>query len=243
MIFCYPQPGKLKAKQICQAFADGCGGTVIEDGRLRNGPAVFYGISPGMESLWRDARDFWFIDNAYFDAARGTHYRVTKNRLQHTGTGTSDGQRFAALGIEIEPWRDAGSHLLLCPQSDHFMRAVARYEGNWVADTLALLKNRRPVRVRPWARDKREQAETLTADLAEAFAVVTWSSAAAVTAILAGIPAVCSNQSAAWAMAATIPQLDNPPKPEREQWCGVLADNQFTLDEMRNGVAWERLND
>lgn len=246
-VFCYPVPGKAKAKNICSAFAEGCGGTVIEDGRLRDGAAMFYGIMAGMEALWRaahDGRDVWFCDNAYFDSSRQKYFRVTKNRLQHSGVGASDGKRFAALGIEVKPWRDSGKHIVLCPQSDHFMRYVAGYGGNWTVDTIAMLGRvtNRPIKVRPWSRDKAAQAASLQTDLRDAHAVVTWSSAAAVTAIVDGVSAVCANQSAAWPVAATIQQIEEPPRPPREQWCAVLADHQFTLDEMRTGFAWNSLN-
>lgn len=245
-VFCYPQPWKNKALRICRAFADGCGGTVVKDGRLRDGPAMFYGIAPGMERLWRaaqDGRDFYFADNAYFDAARQTYFRVTKNRLQHSGLGTSTGERFATLRIPIEPWRGDGKHIVLCPQSDHFMQAIAGYGGNWTADTTAMLRKvtDRPIRVRLWARDKAVQADSLQVDLCDAHALVTWSSSAAISAILAGVPAVCAGQSAASPVAATIPEIGNPPRPLREEWAGVLADNQFTVSELANGTAWAML--
>lgn len=240
---CYPTPGKLKAQFICEAFAKGCGGKVIADNQLRPGPAMFYGIAPGCESLWRhaqDGRDYWFVDNAYYDASREQYFRVTKNRLQHSGLGASDGKRFQALGIAIEPWRQGGKHILLCPQSDHFMRTVAGYSGNWTDETTAMLRKftDRPIRVRQWERNKGKQASSLVADLVDCHALVTWSSAAAVTAILSGVPAIVGPHSAAGPMAITIAEIENPPQRERETWAGVLAANQWTLPELASG-AWK----
>ncbi len=245
-VYCYPAPGKAKARLICQSFAEGCGGTVIDDGKFRDGQSMFYGIAPGMESLWRSiqdsGQDWYSADNSYFDSSREKFFRVTKNRLQHLGFGKSDSERFDALGIKINPWRSRGGYLLLCPQSEHFMRSVAGYNGNWTSDTMRLLTKERPVLVRSWGRDKAAQAASLKADLAGAHAVLTWSSAAAITAVLEGLPAVCSPHSAARRVSVEIPELDSPPRPVREQWAGVLADNQWTLAEMRDGTAWRALN-
>lgn len=242
-LYCYPQPGKAKAKRICTAFAQGCGGKVIDDGQLRDGDAMFYGVAPGMESLWRAAheggRDVYFADNAYFDETRERYFRITKNRLQHAGFGTSDGKRFAALGVELKPWRTDGDYLLLCPQSEHFMRCIAGYYSNWTYDTIAMLRGitDRPIKVRPWSRDKGAQAAGLKLELQHAHALITWSSAAAVTAVVNGVPAAV-NTGAASVVAITLRQLEDPPKPARESWANVLADNQFDLEEMRNGYAW-----
>ncbi len=232
---------------ICANFAHGCGGKVVEDGILRDGPAAFYGIGPGMEPLWRgvqDGRDWFLIDNSYFDSARGTYYRVTKNRLQHSGLGTSDGSRFRALGIEIEPWRLPGNHIVVCPQSEHFMRSVGGYGGDWAADVVHSLQGLtdRPIMLRLWGRDKSKQAANLHEMLDGAHAVVTWSSAAAITALLSGIPAVCMGQSAAEPMATPLAEIESPRRPDgREEWGRILADNQWTLAEMAGGFAWGRV--
>lgn len=248
MLTAYVQPGKAKSRIICKAFAHGCGGAAVEDCQLRPGPMFLYGVAEGTESIWRkaaDGRDRYLGDNAYFDGAREQYFRVTKNRLQHCGIGESDGSRLRTLRLEIAPWRRAGEHVLVCPQSPQFMRAAAGYRGDWTADVLRALRalTDRPVRVRPWLRDKGKQAATLAADLIGAYAVITWSSAAAVQAVIAGVPVVCAGQSAAAPMAGALDQIERLPMPDnREQWAAVLADQQYTLGEMRSGLAWGMLN-
>ena len=124
---------KKKSMDICLAFVRGCGGQIGTT--LRDGPAVFYGVDASNEAIWREVkasgRDFFYVDNSMFDSARQSHFRVTKNRLQHTGIGTSDGKRFRALGIDIAPWRAGGAHIVVCPQSDAFMR-FAGYTGRYL---------------------------------------------------------------------------------------------------------------
>lgn len=240
----YPVANKAKSFNLCLAFARGCGGQI--GSTLREGPAVFYGVDQSNLAIWQkvrsSGRDWYYMDNSMFDATRETRFRVTKNRLQHTGMGESDGRRFAALGIDIAPWREAGEHIIVCPQSDSFMRTVAGYEGSWTSQTIDRLRRQthRELRLRPWSRNKTALGASLQADLVDAHALVTWSSAAAVTALLAGVPVVVeSNDCAARFMGGT--DLEALPRPERENWAGVLADNEFTINELQDGTAWRKL--
>lgn len=249
MIYGYPIVGKKKSLHICKAFAAGCGGTVVEDNTLRDGDAFFYGVDDSNAHIWRavlsdHSRNFWYIDNAYFDKVRETYFRITRNMLQCAGVGTSDGKRFAALDIEVKPWRNGGKHVLICPQSNSFMRFPVGYRGDWVNDVsreIAFVSNR-PICIRPWQRNKGEQARSLLADLVDAHCVVVWSSAAAITAALNGVPVIVQGQSAASAISGSVLELEKLPQPDRTSWLGVLADNQWTLTEMTKGIAWRSLN-
>ncbi len=245
----YPVANKGKSAEICEAFVAGCGGAVARGSpQLLPGPAFFYGIDDGNEHLWREARadlgrEFYYCDNAFFDQTRETYFRVAKNRLQHPGTGVSDGSRFRALGIEIKPWRDAGSHVVVVPQSDHFMHSVVGYPGQWLPGVVAAVKGftDKAVRVREWGRDKGKLAKTLAADLEGAAALVTWSSAAAVMAVINGVPVCVGGDSAAGPMSGPLQDLNDLPRPERENWAGVLGDHQWTLEEFARGDAWRAL--
>lgn len=243
----YPLPAKRKSVELCSAFVQAAGGEVVTDGRWRpDAVAVFYGVGDANLPVWQAVRGlgmpFVYLDNAYFDAARGTYFRATLNGLQHSGAGASDGTRLAKLGVQIEPWRTGGSYVLLCPQSEIYMRHVAGYEGDWLACALARSAGDVPVRMRPWSPDKPKLVATLRADLLAARAVITYSSAAAVGAVLAGVPVVVSVNSAAARFSSTL--IDSPRRPdddERRRWAGVLADNQFTREELCSGYAWQVL--
>jgi hypothetical protein len=42
---------------------------------------------------------------------------------------------------------------------------------------------------------------------------------------------------------ADLSEIEAPRRPEdRERWAGVLADNQWSVPEIRNGTAWKALN-
>lgn len=232
-IACYPIPGKRKALLMCEAFAAGvraAGGAATIYSRtpaaLAAGASVFYGVRPAVAHLWAQAkaerRDWFYLDNAFFDVSRERHFRVAKNRLQHDGKGKSDGKRFAALGLTVKPWRGGGDYALVCPQSDEFMATVAG-DPDWLARTTAGLRI-------PFVVRRKGNRTPFAEDLSRARCVVTWSSAAAVQALIEGVPAVCAEECAAHRVG------------NRQAWANVLADNQWTLEEMSKGHAWAHLS-
>jgi hypothetical protein len=249
--YAYPVAGKQKSLQICSAFAAGCGGRVLGPAaECREGGAIFFGVDASNAHVWRDVQErrlpFVYLDNSYHDKVRGRYFRATLNRLQCSGLGTSDGRRFDALGVPVRPWRSGGRTVILCPQSPAFHADVLAGDGaSWVPRTAtALASAGLTVKVRAWQRDKGKQAETFAADLDDAMAVVTWSSAAAVTALLEGLPVVTLGESAASPLAGSLLELmqGRLPLPSgRREWAGVLADAQFTLAEMANGTAWRMM--
>lgn len=247
LIYFYPILAKAKSRDICAAFAAGCNGRVVSDNTLRDGDAGFYGVDFSNEHIWRTVladhtRNFWYIDNAYFDETRQKYFRITKNLLQHNGIGDSDCARFNSLGLHVTPWRKQGKQIIIIEQSSSFMSMPGGYEGNWLGNLLPILqRTNRPLVVRRWDRNKNKAANTLAEDLVEAHALVTWSSAAAVTSIMAGVPVIALGQSCASPFSGSLLDLEQLPMPSRYTWLGLLADNQFTLAEMRSGLAWEFL--
>lgn len=204
---------------------------------------MFYGVRQPWQHLWLQAkaegRDWLYGDNAYFDCARERYFRITRNAIQHTGDGASDGRRFRELGLMPQVWQRDGTEILICRQSDEFMRVVAG-RPDWFADTYAALRRitDRPVVVR-----EKDDTKPLQAALRRAWAVVTWSSACAIQAVLAGVPVVCDAACAAAPFGTPLDEIEKPRRLEgRTRWASVLADNQWTLDELRDGTAWRALN-
>ena len=229
MLTAVPVPGKRKSSDLCNAFIAGAP-------KSAKG-FVFYGTLAEPLRIYRQAlRDgtpCWLIDNSYFDSVRGQQFRVTLNTLQvlDARKRTSDGKRFDALGLEIKrPQRAANGHVVVCHQSPEFMRDIA-CDPFWVQRHLDFLAPLR-VKQRPWVRDKAAQQATLVDDLRGASELITHSSAAAVTALLEGVPIVVSKMSA----------VSGCGMHASRHFMNVLADNQFTLDELKDGTAWRLLN-
>lgn len=256
-VTCYPTPNKPKARKLLDAFAAGAGGAVdpaaVQVNALRPGAAAFYGVVPETRPLWLQAkaegRDWYYLDNAYFDTARGTHFRVTKNALQARGDEKPDWTRLAALKLDIQPWTRKGGHIVVVEQSNWFLSRVSNWEWGataWLAHVLHLLPayTVRPVVVRRWNRDKGAAGASLRADLQDAWALVTHSSAAANEALLAGVPVFCTGPcSALWMGSSDLAQIESPRRPDgRMAWAAALAGRQWTIEELRSGAAWRGAN-
>ena len=219
---------------ICRAFADGA---------PRGAEcSVFYGVNESNQFEWHKAKargDWYFIDNSYFDSVRGKQYRVTKNAVQCKPFGqASDGTRFRQLGLTIKPMNARGGATLwvLIEQSPSFMRCVAG-DPNWLETMAGAVPVGHRIEIRRWSSNKLMQQETLPKVIEDAWTVITHSSAAAVTAALMGVPAIVSDMSALAGMRySTQPEHD-----QRQHYLNVLADNQWTLDEIREGKAWQHL--
>lgn len=253
MLYGYPQPGKDKSRRLLEAFVvRGAGGLLVDDGRLRDpGDAAFYGVQ-GIEILLGMAKlragfvpaqaSWYYLDNAFLDAARGTHYRIGRNALQGPLLAPDD-KRLQALGVEVKPWSNAGRHILLAPQSDYFMREIAGWKaGDWTAHVMAELARHtdRPIRTRAWAPDKIKLGKSLAEDLDGCWALVTHSSAAAITALLAGVPVFLTGESPALTMGLSqLSRIEQPRRPDgRREWAARIAASQWTLEELAAGDAW-----
>ena len=252
-VVCYPQPNKGRSRDILRRFAAGSGGRVQFDppARLEDGPAAFFGVV-AIEYLLNEARDngrdWYYLDNSWFDATRKVMTRVGVNALQGGAVIGPDWKRFAALNLRTEDWKRDGRHIVICMQSPHFMREVARWPGGapaWQEHVLLTLKEHtdRPIVVRHWSSDKAERAHSLQEDLRGAWALITHASAAANEAVLAGVPAFVTGKCAALPMASgELSEIEKPRYPDgREEWAAGLAARQWTLQELQSGEAWRAI--
>lgn len=246
-VVCYPQPGKAKSRAILEAFAQGCDGRIGGIGGLEPGAVAFFGVV-GIEHLLRMAhaeeRTWYYGDNAYFDSLRGKYFRFTRNAMQPSKVGKPDHARARALGIEVQPWASEGDHIVIVEQSEHFFNLTGAHPL-WLARLVAELARytRRPLRIRRWTRDKVKAADGLRKDLEGAHALITYSSAAANEALLAGVPVFVERACAASSLASgPLQNIESPLRPHgREDWAAWLATQQWTLDEIRSGMAWAAL--
>lgn len=238
----YSVPEEKTSPVISRAFADGCGGTVWRIDSLCPGPVAMFG-SPKRWTLLQQAihegREWFYMDHAYF--GRGRYYRITRNAYQHDGSGDAGPERFKVFNRPVQPWRKDGQHILICPNSPTYFGLFGMNVYEWakqVCDVIAA-HSRRPVRVR-WKGD----STPIESDLEKCWAVVTFSSAAALDALIAGVPVfVLAEFAAAYRFGLLdVSQIESPAMPDgREPFLWNLAANQWTLDEIREGEAWRAL--
>lgn len=246
----YCPPDKGKGRLLLDAFACGCQGRThpnVPAELESSGDAVFYGVWPDVRHLWEQAkqngRDWYMIDNAYTDRWRGFYFRITKGRMQHTGIGHGSASRFREQRIQILRWRRGGTEIVVCPQSNEFMRDVAKRQ-DWLAKTVATLKQHtdRPIVVRG---PDIAGLPPFHHAISNAHAIVTWTSCSAVNALFLGVPVfVLGEDSIARPYAETdITKIETPRYDvDREQLGRLIAANQWTVEEIKNGLAWKMLN-
>jgi len=226
-----PVRGKKKSHDLIDAFV--AGAPKDAEGY------VFAGVKESNWHWWDSVQKlhqpFYYIDNSYFDQTRETHFRITKNRFQVKAVdATHNGKRFNALGIEIKKARERDDRLpaLYVLQSELHMKLT---RGDvWWTETVAKVESRAAI-IRSWSANKRVQQASLKDDMDMCGRVVTHSSSAAVMALLDGIPVTVSEVSAVYGVG---PPRDDFQDKRYHTMC-VLADNQFTLQEMKEGLAWE----
>ena len=165
-----------------------------------------------------------------------------------------NGDRYEDLkdrGVDtsIEDWKNNDGHILLCPSSPTVtFRQNHISQEEWITQTgNKLLKyTDRPIRMRNKPRPGNEWWGTdIKDELKGAHALVTNMSLSAIDAIKLGIPAFTDIDNIASPVSNTdISIIENPMKPNKEiikEWIDCVVENQFTLEEIRSGVAYETL--
>jgi hypothetical protein len=230
---------------VIKAFARGTGCRIAyaEDEKdvLRDVPVV-WGVLRGSDRILAQARSqglhFYYIDHAYFDRGHGKSYRITRNRYEAGKVRKVADDRLSLLGLDIQPWRSDGRSIIVCPPTDYFM--TAHNCADWLDNTLATLRleTDRPIIVREKPKPGKSSVPLARA-LQTAHALVTHSSNVAIEAACLGTPVFVSPTSAAAPIGQTdFGLIETPCYPEREDWLAHLAYSQYSIDEIRDGTAW-----
>ena len=249
----YAAPNEGTSPVFCEAFAAGCGGAkIINGGPLYPGDVALFG-SPQLWELLvaakNEGRHWFYGDHAYFK--KGRFYRITKNAFMTTKFAKprpQDYARFDALGLEIKPKREGGRHILICPPSTAHIQMMKRagiespaedFDG-WARAELAKYTDR-PIQTR-WKRAYIE-GRPLESDLKDCWAVVVFTSNVGVLAALAGIPVFAVGPCASRLFGTEdLSAIEANALPEdRRSIAAFLSSQQWSLEEIRRGRAWEAL--
>lgn len=225
------------SQAVCQAIHEGTGWNLKRPEDC--GPDIAcYGILRGCGEAMKRAEHFWYVDHGYFhrghyQSADGEwnfdgYYRVVEDSLWHDAKATEfdDWTRFESFGIELQPWRTSGHHVVVVPPSVY----MAEYLGlqNWLGETLRGLRRHtdRTVIVHE------KGSQTPLSDILDgAWCMVTHHSNAAIDALTEGIPAIMTGRGL-----GSIEDVENPPM--RRDFFARLANSQWTLNEMKEGLPW-----
>lgn len=239
-----------------QSFIMGSGGQIAVWDRVKDSqvPVVLRGVTKRKQMLAcrETGRDFYYIDTGYFGNSRKkTFHRITKNDMQNLGPVIHRPRdRLAFTGYQARKFRP-GSKILLAPPSQKLLMCYNLDLSQWIKDTVEEIKKHTDREI--VIREKQGRSVRVTTDTIEMaldqdiHCLVTFSSIAAVEAVLFGKPAIVLGPSAAHSVCSqSLGDLEKPYIPtldEVEEWAAHLAYCQFTELEMRNGTAWNILNE
>ena len=212
--------------------------------------------------------EWWYVDVGYIteqitryplpiinDYDR-TYFRIVKGGI-HTTSGTpGDGSRHRKLinqGIDAEfkGWYTGEcKHILLAPSSqtvcvytnkisqDDWIREVGE-EIRIYTDRLIRMRNKPRPNNEWWGTDIKDE-------LKDCHALVTNMSLAAVDAVLNKVPVVTHSNNVCYPLSGNTANIENRTMKPREDmtiWLRTLANNQFTLQEIEDGLACDILKE
>lgn len=137
-------------------------------------------------------------ENGYLGADAQGIQRYAIALHGHNGSGIwfpGDGSRFAALGLTPAPWREAGDQVVIRGQRGIGVRPVAS-PANWHREVAEKLRRatQRPVKVVEHPGSSAPYETSWSEYLKGAHALVIWSSAVGVKALMMGIPVIACSQ-------------------------------------------------
>lgn len=198
-----------------------------------------YGILRGTGEAMHRADTFLYVDHGYFQRsshkgdilnpamAFNGYYRLVRDDVWHDCTpDDSSWDRFNALGLEVKDWRKSGGHIVFVPPSSYMENHLGLH--GWTEYALAKLDE---CTDRPIITHTKASETPLQEALNDAWCLVTYHSNAAVDAILAGIPAIMVGRGL-----GKLTDVEDPP--QTREFFAKLANSQFTLPEIEEGVPW-----
>lgn len=167
----------------------------------------------------------------------------------------------ADLGIELQPWRTNGNHVLICLQRNGGWSMGAVDVMDWCNKTIKKIKQHtdRPIvvrthpgdakRARSYIKKLKDQSihvsrkPNITDDFKNAWACVTYNSSPGVAAAIEGVPVFVTDPnpltSQAYEVSNTdISQIESPAMPDRQSWIEAVSMCHFNFDDLRQGTAW-----
>jgi hypothetical protein len=231
----------------------------------------FWGLAGKNRELIKECilknEEWWYVDTGYFTKEiqrypepkildkDKTYFRIIKGGIHTTKGKVGDGARVRKLesqGIDVtfKGWNMGETkHILICPSSETVTREInSMSQAEWIEQVKKDISQYtdREIRVRNKPRPGNQWWNThLKDELKDCHCLVTNMSLAAVEAVMNKVPAITEGLNVAWAVTSRHPKyVEKPFRPGRKtmnEWINFVSENQFTLEEMSNGVAYKTL--
>jgi len=200
---------------------------------------------------------------------RGSTWKVGLdgiNRDAFFGDAGNDNRRSNLLDLRLKPWRTDGEYILICGQHDKSLQWQHMSSmSQWVMDTIDEIQKHtdRPIIFRPHPRCplphiehefknvKRQDPQHIKGSYDDfdmgfnnIWATVSYSSNPGIHSILEGVPAFVSTHSLAYDVGNDIDflhDIENPIRPDRQQWLNDYAHTEWTIEEISQGIPIKHL--
>lgn len=207
----------------------------------------------------RDNLNFYYIDHAYFNPGykHPNWMRVTKNGfVQNTILPNVDTERLKLFDVKFKEYNfNKKQNIVVFPPSDTVARVFNKTK--WEAETIKKIREYtdRPIVVRRKSgpvmdnlmidaknTEKYHYDESIDDVLNNAYCVVAFNSAVALTALERGIPVICERYCAAYPLTHSFSELEKLKEKERIQLFASLSWGQFTMEEITNKKTFKFIN-
>jgi len=243
MLWCCIEPEREeKTATIMQAVAHGFGGRTCigeppDDGEMFIVWGQLWTALKAIQKARETGRPYLHLDNGYVKPARGMpigYYRIT---YCSPAPILLDDPPKARVKVPMHPWRTQGRHVLIGIPGADYGKAWGMDMQAWLRTCVTIL--RRHTERPAYTRHKKSHMP-LARDFRNCWAVYTHSSNIGVDAVLAGIPLFCAETNPAAPVGnIDIADISRPAMPDRQRWFDSLMAQQYTLSEMRSGLARE----
>lgn len=201
---------------------------------------------------------------------RGTTWRIGLNHINNLGFFGDFldliPNRSKVLGVHLAAWTMNGQYILICGQHSKSEQWKSYPPPEiWLKNTVIEVKKHtdKPIIFRPHPRDWQWAANfsykdikitlpkkilgtyddfNFDQDLKNAWAVINPCSNTGILSVINGIPAFVDNSSLAAPVSnLDFSRLDNPLRPNRDEWLEKFCHTEWTLDEITQGLPISRL--
>lgn len=211
--------------------------------------------------------EWWYVDVGYLTQQinrypepfiidkNKTYFRIVKGKLHTTGGKVGDGKRLEELknkkiDVEFKGWKTGETkYILLCPSSPtvtYHINGIT--QEDWIKIVTEDIRKytTREIRIRNKPRPNNQWWNTdIKDELKDCHCLVTNMSLAAIDAVMNMTPVICSMTNIVAPVAShNIKYIEKPFKPGRKtmnDWLKYIVENQFTIDEIASGLAYETL--
>jgi hypothetical protein len=194
---------------------------------------------------------------------RGVTWRVGLNGINNLPPYSKN--RSNILGIELKPWKNNGSNILICGQRLSSHQWIHNSEREWLTTVVNNIRkySDRKIIFRPHPREKLVDNYSdlgiiidiptriigtyddfnFESSMNDAWIVVNSCSNTGILSVINGIPVVTDEHSIAYDMSTVLDNIENPCYPDRERWLEQLCHTEFTIDEISNCIGLKEIFD